>query len=210
MTQSCAGGRATTIRLRCDPLRPGTGSLAVPRWVPRWGRGGTAASSRPPRCPLSPTVPMHEHGKCAILEDFALRTAATVSLCAAPHCSAVRGGHGGIFGLFGDSHHRVPACCAPLRCHGRAVAHLGTPLWGQPALCPLRCAPLRCHGEGNAMQRHFGDSHPYTRVSPTANAPRAPVMAAPSTSCGQRPRAARAAPPTTSAPLWALARAACR
>uniref|UniRef100_A0A8V1A7A5 Endosome-lysosome associated apoptosis and autophagy regulator 1 n=1 Tax=Gallus gallus TaxID=9031 RepID=A0A8V1A7A5_CHICK len=34
VTQSCAGGRATTIRLRCDPLRPGTGSLAVPSKCP--------------------------------------------------------------------------------------------------------------------------------------------------------------------------------
>ncbi|RMB99524.1 hypothetical protein DUI87_24261 [Hirundo rustica rustica] len=31
MTQPCSSGRATTIRLRCDPLRPGTGTLAVPR-----------------------------------------------------------------------------------------------------------------------------------------------------------------------------------
>lgn len=31
VTQPCSGGRATAIRLRCDPLRPGTGSLAVPR-----------------------------------------------------------------------------------------------------------------------------------------------------------------------------------
>ncbi|KAM6108299.1 endosome/lysosome-associated apoptosis and autophagy regulator 1 [Pterocles gutturalis] len=30
VTQPCSGGRATTIRLRCDPLRPGTGTLAVP------------------------------------------------------------------------------------------------------------------------------------------------------------------------------------
>lgn len=32
MTQPCSSGRATTIRLRCDPLRLGTGTLAVPRW----------------------------------------------------------------------------------------------------------------------------------------------------------------------------------
>ncbi|KAM7032573.1 endosome/lysosome-associated apoptosis and autophagy regulator 1 isoform 7-T7 [Acridotheres tristis] len=32
MTQPCSGGRATTIRLRCDPLHLGTGTLAVPRW----------------------------------------------------------------------------------------------------------------------------------------------------------------------------------
>uniref|UniRef100_A0A8B9TQA0 KIAA1324 n=1 Tax=Anas platyrhynchos TaxID=8839 RepID=A0A8B9TQA0_ANAPL len=34
VTQSCSGGRATTIRLRCDPLQPGTGSLAVPSKCP--------------------------------------------------------------------------------------------------------------------------------------------------------------------------------
>ncbi|XP_021233025.1 UPF0577 protein KIAA1324 homolog isoform X2 [Numida meleagris] len=34
VTQSCAGGRATTIRLRCDPQRPGTGGLAVPSKCP--------------------------------------------------------------------------------------------------------------------------------------------------------------------------------
>lgn len=120
MTQSCAGGRATTIRLRCDPLRPGTGSLAVPRWVPRWGRGGTAASSRPPRCPLSPAVPMHEHGECAILEDFALGTAATVSLRAAPRCGAM-GGRWHTWGLhFGGSRRCVP--CAVPHCGATAKA----------------------------------------------------------------------------------------
>uniref|UniRef100_A0A8B9ML90 KIAA1324 n=1 Tax=Accipiter nisus TaxID=211598 RepID=A0A8B9ML90_9AVES len=34
VTQPCSGGRATAIRLRCDPLRPGTGSLAVPSKCP--------------------------------------------------------------------------------------------------------------------------------------------------------------------------------
>ncbi|XP_038018636.1 endosome/lysosome-associated apoptosis and autophagy regulator 1 isoform X3 [Motacilla alba alba] len=34
MTQPCSGGRATTIRLRCDPLRLGTGTLAVPSKCP--------------------------------------------------------------------------------------------------------------------------------------------------------------------------------
>ncbi|XP_039566820.1 endosome/lysosome-associated apoptosis and autophagy regulator 1 isoform X3 [Passer montanus] len=34
MTQPCSGGRATTIRLRCDPLRIGTGTLAVPSKCP--------------------------------------------------------------------------------------------------------------------------------------------------------------------------------
>ncbi|NWU88079.1 K1324 protein, partial [Onychorhynchus coronatus] len=32
VTQPCTGGRATTLRLRCDPLGPGSGTLAVPRW----------------------------------------------------------------------------------------------------------------------------------------------------------------------------------
>ncbi|KAL9824677.1 endosome/lysosome-associated apoptosis and autophagy regulator 1 isoform 3-T3 [Geothlypis trichas] len=34
MTQPCSGGRATTIRLRCDPLRVGSGTLAVPSKCP--------------------------------------------------------------------------------------------------------------------------------------------------------------------------------
>ncbi|KAI1230844.1 hypothetical protein IHE44_0008276, partial [Lamprotornis superbus] len=34
MTQPCSGGRATTIRLRCDPLHLGTGTLAVPSKCP--------------------------------------------------------------------------------------------------------------------------------------------------------------------------------
>ncbi|XP_074420638.1 endosome/lysosome-associated apoptosis and autophagy regulator 1 isoform X2 [Larus michahellis] len=34
VTQPCSGGRATAIRLRCDPLRPGTGTLAVPSKCP--------------------------------------------------------------------------------------------------------------------------------------------------------------------------------
>ncbi|XP_058675411.1 endosome/lysosome-associated apoptosis and autophagy regulator 1 isoform X3 [Ammospiza nelsoni] len=34
MTQPCSGGRATTIRLRCDPLRVGIGTLAVPSKCP--------------------------------------------------------------------------------------------------------------------------------------------------------------------------------
>ncbi|XP_064354132.1 endosome/lysosome-associated apoptosis and autophagy regulator 1 isoform X2 [Dromaius novaehollandiae] len=34
VTQSCSTGRATAIRLRCDPLRPGTGTLAVPSKCP--------------------------------------------------------------------------------------------------------------------------------------------------------------------------------
>ncbi|NWV65884.1 K1324 protein, partial [Malurus elegans] len=34
VTQPCSGGRATTIRLRCDPLRLGTGTLAVPSKCP--------------------------------------------------------------------------------------------------------------------------------------------------------------------------------
>ncbi|XP_059723919.1 endosome/lysosome-associated apoptosis and autophagy regulator 1 isoform X5 [Haemorhous mexicanus] len=34
MTQPCSSGRATTIRLRCDPLRIGTGTLAVPSKCP--------------------------------------------------------------------------------------------------------------------------------------------------------------------------------
>ncbi|NWH71741.1 K1324 protein, partial [Piaya cayana] len=33
-TQPCSGGRATTIRLRCDPLHPGRGSIAVPSKCP--------------------------------------------------------------------------------------------------------------------------------------------------------------------------------
>lgn len=147
MTQSCAGGRATTIRLRCDPLRPGTGSLAVPRWVPRWGRGGTAASSRPPRCPLSPAVPMHEHGECAILEDFALGTAATVSLCAVPHCSAIRGGHGGALGT---------AITVSLRAAPRCGAMGGRwHTWGLHFGGSRRCVPCavpHCGATAKAMQ----------------------------------------------------------
>ncbi|NWJ09243.1 K1324 protein, partial [Crypturellus undulatus] len=34
VTQSCSSGRATTIRLRCSPLRPGTGTLAMPSKCP--------------------------------------------------------------------------------------------------------------------------------------------------------------------------------
>ncbi|NXK43594.1 K1324 protein, partial [Piprites chloris] len=34
VTQPCTGGRATTLRLRCDPLSPGSGTLAVPRVTP--------------------------------------------------------------------------------------------------------------------------------------------------------------------------------
>ncbi|XP_054032521.1 endosome/lysosome-associated apoptosis and autophagy regulator 1 [Dryobates pubescens] len=34
VTQPCSGGRATAIRLRCDPLRPGAGSLSVPSKCP--------------------------------------------------------------------------------------------------------------------------------------------------------------------------------
>ncbi|NWW89622.1 K1324 protein, partial [Rhynochetos jubatus] len=34
VTQPCSSGRATAIRLRCDPLRPGTGTLAVPSKCP--------------------------------------------------------------------------------------------------------------------------------------------------------------------------------
>ncbi|NXL68573.1 K1324 protein, partial [Chordeiles acutipennis] len=34
VTQPCSGGRATAVRLRCDPLRPGTGTLSVPRKCP--------------------------------------------------------------------------------------------------------------------------------------------------------------------------------
>ncbi|NWS78789.1 K1324 protein, partial [Crotophaga sulcirostris] len=33
-TQPCSSGRATTIRLRCDPLRPGPGTLTMPRNCP--------------------------------------------------------------------------------------------------------------------------------------------------------------------------------
>ncbi|XP_035425035.1 endosome/lysosome-associated apoptosis and autophagy regulator 1 isoform X2 [Cygnus atratus] len=42
VTQSCSGGRATTIRLRCDPLLPGTGSLAVPSKCPEGTCDGCA------------------------------------------------------------------------------------------------------------------------------------------------------------------------
>ncbi|XP_030321183.1 UPF0577 protein KIAA1324 homolog, partial [Calypte anna] len=34
MSQPCSSGRATTVRLRCDPLLPGTGTLAVPSKCP--------------------------------------------------------------------------------------------------------------------------------------------------------------------------------
>ncbi|NXY85898.1 K1324 protein, partial [Alcedo cyanopectus] len=34
VTQPCSSGRATAIRLRCDPLRPGTGTLSVPSKCP--------------------------------------------------------------------------------------------------------------------------------------------------------------------------------
>ncbi|NXI34702.1 K1324 protein, partial [Galbula dea] len=34
VTQPCSSGRATTIRLRCDPLSPGTGTLLVPSKCP--------------------------------------------------------------------------------------------------------------------------------------------------------------------------------
>ncbi|XP_027766108.1 UPF0577 protein KIAA1324-like, partial [Empidonax traillii] len=34
VTQPCTGGRATTLRLRCDPLSPGSGTLAVPSKCP--------------------------------------------------------------------------------------------------------------------------------------------------------------------------------
>ncbi|KAM6289160.1 endosome/lysosome-associated apoptosis and autophagy regulator 1 [Aegotheles albertisi] len=34
VSQPCSGGRATTIRLRCDPLRPGAGTLTVPSKCP--------------------------------------------------------------------------------------------------------------------------------------------------------------------------------
>ncbi|KAM9369366.1 LOW QUALITY PROTEIN: endosome/lysosome-associated apoptosis and autophagy regulator 1 [Phaethornis superciliosus] len=34
MSQPCSSGRATTVRLRCDPLLPGTGTLSVPSKCP--------------------------------------------------------------------------------------------------------------------------------------------------------------------------------
>lgn len=91
--------------------------------------------------------------------------------------------------------------------------HSGSSLWGQPLPCPPCCSG-GCHrwGHSTALERAaLETATPMSSmpVSP-ANAPRAPVTAAPSTCCGRRPRAARAAPPATSAPSWAPARVACR
>lgn len=132
MTQSCAGGRATTIRLRCDPLRPGTGGLAVPRWVLRRGNGGALTA---PGRPLSPGVPVHERRERAVPEDLALGTAATASLNVMP-----RGGRRHVCGLhFGDSHPSTRVSpyskCPEGTCDGCAF-HL---LWATAEGCP-RCS----------------------------------------------------------------------
>lgn len=142
VTQSCSGGRATTIRLRCDPLQPGTGSLAVPRWVTPLGTQVAArkGGASPKFCP--PGVPRH-CGPCAqggwcpwrlccgschphiLCVSHRARVGATAGdraggrsilaapqLLLSPHTAVPEEGGQRQVLSFGDSPPLVPPCCA--------------------------------------------------------------------------------------------------
>lgn len=169
VTQSCSGGRATTIRLRCDPLQPGTGSLAVPRWVTPLGTQVAAwkGGASPKFCP--PGVPRH-CGPCAQGGWCPWR------LCCGschPHilCVSHRARVGATAGDWAGGRSILAAPQLLLSPHTAVPQggwHSGSSLWGQPPPCP--CAVVAGATAGDPALpwggRHpwvlgFGDSHPH-------------------------------------------------